>query len=95
MNLPIQLCYSKPGDDFMFKTELEYSRETLFVHIEGVIHYEEMKRLKHKMYRIINEYGINDIVIDIKKATNIDTDAFYEFIEDYQDQYSGSMKVIS
>ena len=78
----------------MFKTDIEFSRNTLYINIEGIINRDNLKKVRKKMYYIIDEYSIYDIVIDIKKTSNIDADAFYDFLDEYDIKYGGNLVVV-
>ncbi len=78
----------------MFKTNIEFSKNTLYINIEGVINKDNLKKLRKKMYYIIDEYSIYDIVIDVKNSSYIETDAFYSFLDDYDIKYGGNLVVI-
>lgn len=52
------------------KTNIIYSDNKLFVYLEGSIRKREIKVLKNKMENIINEYQINDVILDTKKLDN-------------------------
>lgn len=78
----------------MFKTDIEFSKNTLYINLEGVVNKDNLGKLKKRMYYIIEEYNIFDIVIDIKKISNIDSDAFYAFLDEYDIKYGGNLVVM-
>lgn len=78
----------------MFKTEIEYSRDTLYINLEGMVNKKNIQVLKRKLYHILDEYAIMDIVIDIKNTRLLDKDAFYELLDDYDIQYGGNLEVM-
>lgn len=78
----------------MFKTDIEYSRNTLYINVTGIVNKKNVGELKRKMYYIIDEYGIGDIVIDIKGVINMDKDAFYQFLDDYDEVYGGNLNIV-
>ena len=78
----------------MFKTDIEYSRNTLYINVTGIVNKKNVGELKRKMYYIIDEYGISDIVIDIKGVINMDKDAFYQFLDDYDEVYGGNLNIV-
>jgi hypothetical protein len=87
------LLFISEGDN-VFKTNIEFSKNTLYINIEGVINKDNLKKLRKKMYYIIDEYSIYDIVIDVKNSSYIETDAFYSFLDDYDIKYGGNLVVI-
>lgn len=78
----------------MIKTEIEFSKNTLYINVEGVVDQMNIKKLQRKLYYIIEEYDIYDIVIDIKNCVNVDKDAFYGFLDDYDIKYGGNLVVM-
>ncbi len=78
----------------MFKTEMEFSRNTLYVNLEGNINKDNIMKLKRKIYYIIDEYNVFDIVINVKNGEYIDTDAFYNFLDEYDIKYGGNLIVV-
>ena len=67
----------------MFKTEIEYKKNTLFVYVEGIADKEDINRLKKKIYHIMNDYGITELKLNLKNARNIDISMFEEFFTSY------------
>lgn len=78
----------------MFKTDIEYSRNTLYINVTGIVNKKNVGELKRKMYYIIDEYGIGNIIIDIKGVINMDKDAFYQFLDDYDVEYGGNLNIV-
>lgn len=78
----------------MFKTEIEFSRNTLYVSIKGIATIKNITELKRKLYYILNEYGITDIILDIKDVVSMDKNAFYDFLDDYDIRYGGNLSVV-
>ncbi len=78
----------------MFKTDIEYSRDTLYVNLEGIVNKKNIQILKKKLYCILDEYNILDIVINIQNTRMIDKDEFYELLDDYDIKYGGNLEVV-
>lgn len=78
----------------MSKTEFIYNNQTLFVNLNGEYNSKKITSLRKKLYTIINQYGINDIVIDKKQTTQIDSTAFYDMLDDYDIKYGGNLNVV-
>ena len=62
----------------MFKTEIEYRKDTLFVQIFGPLTRRNISKLKRKLYYILTEYGINHVVMNISEASPFDKEEFYK-----------------
>lgn len=75
------------------RTDLIYSDDVLYVNVEGNLNKKAVTHLQKKMYSVISEYGIQDIVIDIKGTSNIDKTAFYDMLDDYDSRYGGNLKI--
>ena len=79
------MWYIRHGDD-MFKTEIEFSRNTLYINVEGNVNRDNLVRLKQKIYYIIDEYNVFDIVINVKNSEYLDTE--------YDIKYGGNLIVV-
>ncbi|MBE6152477.1 MAG: hypothetical protein E7165_04115 [Firmicutes bacterium] len=77
----------------MSNTEFIYHGQTLYVNLNGKYKSKNIKILKSKIYSIIDQYGINDIIIDKKLTTEIDNVAFYEMLDEYDIKYGGNLIV--
>lgn len=75
----------------MSKEEFIYHNQTLFVNLNGEYNSKNISILKRKLYSIIDQYGINDIVIDQKHITLLDKSAFYDMLDDYDVKYGGNL----
>ncbi len=78
----------------MFNIDIFYSNNTLNVSVEGIINKNNINQIKKRLYYIISEYGINDIVIDIKNTINVDKEALSEFLDDYDINYGGNLVIV-
>lgn len=76
------------------RTDLIYSDDVLYVNVEGNLNKKGVTHLQKKMYSVISEYGIRDIVIDIKGTSHIDKMAFYDMLDDYDNRYGGNLKIM-
>lgn len=75
------------------KTDITYTKDTLIVNLSGIMNKKDINILKKKLYNIILDYGINNIIIDIKKITLMDKDNFYHFLDDYDSRFKGYLEV--
>ena len=76
------------------KTDLIYRDDVLYVNVEGNLNKRGISSLQRKMYSVISEYGVDDIVIDIKGTNKIDKVAFYDMLDDYDARYGGNLKIM-
>ncbi len=79
---------------FMFKTDIEFTKNTLFIDIEGPINRKNILKLKRKLYYISTEYNIGDIILDVHKSSNIDEEALYNFLDEYEQTYGGNISIM-
>lgn len=78
----------------MLQTEIEFTQNTLYVFMKGQANRKNIQNLQRKMYRIIEDYDIMDIVINIKGLDTMDGDSFYQFLDDYDVRYGGRLNVV-
>lgn len=78
----------------MFKMDFVYSRETLYITVEGILNKKNIERIENRLYDILSKYSILNIVLDVKKTNILDEIAFYSFLDDYDYKYDGSLKVV-
>lgn len=78
----------------MFKTDIEFTKNTLFIDIEGPINKKNISKLKKKLYYIVEEYSVGDIILNIQKSNSIDEVALYEFLDEYDELYGGNITVM-
>ena len=73
--------------------EMIYTNNTLYVNIEERINFSLINKLRHKVYRIIDNYHIKNIEINILNNQHYDTSLITELIEDYKTKYNGNLIV--
>ena len=78
----------------MFKSEIEFSKNTLYISVKGVANNKNIVELKRKLYYILNEYGMTDIIIDIRDVISLDKEAFYDMLDDYDIKYGGTLNIV-
>ena len=78
----------------MFKTEIEYRKDTLFVQVFGPLTRRNISKLKRKLYYILTEYGIGHVVMNITEATPFDSNEFYRFLDEYDIEFGGELEIV-
>jgi len=78
----------------MFTSQIEYSNDILFIELYGIMSKKDVRKIRKKMFSIIEEYNIDKIVIDIKNIEDMDKNAFYSFLDEYDFKYNGNLTVI-
>lgn len=89
--LSILVCYID-NKEANLKSDIIYTNDTLFVNLSGIMDEESVISFKNKLYRIISDYGINNIVLNIRYL-NLDDDLFSELLSDYYSKFNGRVKV--
>lgn len=77
----------------MSKEEFIYHNKTLFINLNGEYNSKNINTLKRKLYSIIDQYGINDIIINQRHITEINKSAFYDMLDEYDIKYGGNLIV--
>ncbi len=70
-----------------------YTKDTLIVNLYGVMDEVGMMALKEKLYRIISDYGIDNIILNISKITKLDDAIFTSLLDDYYSNFKGRLIV--
>ena len=73
--------------------ELYYQDETLFVDIDMILDGEEMENLKDRIFRIVDDYGIDQIIL--KNNTHQLLNRFYlgKIKQEYRNKYRGRIYI--
>ncbi len=78
----------------MFKTDIEFSKNTLYIDIEGPVNKKNIQKLKRKLYYIVEEYSIGDVVLNVEKGKDIDEQALYNFLDEFDEIYGGNITIM-
>ena len=70
----------------------EYHKKSLYVTLNGIVTKESVKKFRKKLYYVINEYNINNIVINLKMIDN--KEYVYDLLDEYDLKYGGDLVVI-
>lgn len=73
--------------------DMVFNKNTLTIYLEGKINKKNIHVLKKRLYYVSNEYGISNIIIRLTNITFIDTEAFYNFLDEYDDNIGGNLKL--
>ncbi len=73
--------------------DIIYSEETLFVNIESVINDTLVSKMQNRVFKIIDEYDIDNIVINVLSSKDYDTSIFDNFINNYNLKYGGKLNI--
>lgn len=73
--------------------ELYYQNETLFVEFESNLEMREYYRLKKKIFRIVEEYGVERIIIQSEGNFMKVQNFLREMKRDFYAKYSGDLLI--
>ena len=73
--------------------EMVYINDTLYVNIDDRVDFTLIKRLRNKIYRIIDTYHISNIEIRILNDSHYDFTLIDDLINDYRTKYNGRIVV--
>ena len=73
--------------------DIIFNKNVLSIYLENKINKKNIHILKKRLYYIVNEYGVSNIVIHLSNITYIDTEAFYDFLDEYDDELGGHLKL--
>lgn len=74
--------------------KMEYTKNTLYVSLRGQVNKKGVLELKRKLFHILDDYDIGDIILDIRETSYIERETFYSFLDDYDKKYGGNLDVI-
>ncbi len=75
------------------RSDIIYTKDTLIVNLSGRMSRKSIEKLKVRLYQIIKDYDIDNIVLNIRDITKFDNVVFNELLNDYYDNFSGEVKV--
>ncbi len=70
----------------------EYRRKSLYITLSGIVSKENIKKFKKKLYYVISEYAIDNVVVNLKMIEN--KDALYDLFDEYDVKYGGDLVLI-
>lgn len=74
--------------------EIVYKDETLFVDVLDNIDNILIKKLENRVFRIIDDYDIDNIVVNILSDKEYDKDLLQIFLNSYHEKYKGKLKIV-
>lgn len=70
-----------------------FNDDTLYVDIEGNIGVLEMNIIKSRVFSILDQYEVDNIVVNFKEVFNLNKKTISSFIEEYHKKYNGNIRV--
>lgn len=74
------------------KTYFEYRKKSLYITISGIASKDNVRKFRKKLYYVISEYNINNIVVNLKMIDN--KECIYDLLDEYDIRYGGDLVVI-
>lgn len=71
-----------------------YNSNTLFVNVEGNLNKKNIRSLKKKVFSIVSDYDVSNMILDLKKVDIIDRESLGCFMDEYDSIYGGNMNII-
>ena len=72
---------------------MTYINNKLYIDIEDRINFSLIKKLKHRLFHLIDSYAIEDIELNIISNEHYDTSLIYELLNEYNRKYDGKLIV--
>lgn len=72
--------------------EMTYTNNILYINIEDRINFSLIKKLKHRLFYLIDSYSIQEIILNINDE-HYDTSLILELIDEYNMKYNGKLTV--
>lgn len=69
-----------------------YTNETLYVNLIDLINLDTMEILKKRLFRIINDYDIDNIILNVVGGDKKNP-LIKEFVNEYYNRYNGKLVV--
>ena len=70
-----------------------YTEQTLYVNLFDNIDNVLVGKLQNRVFKIIDDYDISNIVVNILTDSNYDISLLDKFINNYQSKYEGVVKI--
>ena len=70
----------------------EYRKKSLYITLSGIASKDGIKKFRKKLYYVISEYNINNIVVNLKMIEN--KDSLYDLFDEYDVKYGGDLVLI-
>ena len=80
-------CYSILGDCM----DIFYTDNTLYVNMDNITSRSDIARMKKRVFKILDDYGIDNIVLNIITDDNISSDLLDSFLLEYNQKYNGKI----
>lgn len=71
--------------------DIFYTDNTLYVNMENVTSSHDVARMKRRVFKILDDYSIDNIVLNIITDDTLSSDLLDSFILEYNQKYNGKI----
>ncbi|MGI6324351.1 MAG: hypothetical protein ACOXZS_04655 [Bacilli bacterium] len=75
----------------MFNIKMEYTNKTLYIELTGILNEDNFLAFKRKVFTIVDDYEIKNIVLKGHDLEIIDDSYLESFRNDYKNKYDGKL----
>lgn len=72
-----------------------YKDDTLYVDLSGEVGSKEMTMLKDRVFSVLNQYEVGNVVINVKSVFKFNRHMMNSFVNEYKRNYKGSILIDS
>ena len=70
-----------------------YTNDTLYINIEEAIDINTIDKLKKRLFRILEDYGINQVELHVANSTIYDPTIFDNLLTESSQKYQAKIKI--
>lgn len=70
-----------------------YTNDTLYINIEEAIDINTINKLKKRLFRILEDYGINQVELNVANSTIYDPTIFDNLLTESSQKYQAKIKI--
>ncbi len=72
-----------------------YKDDTLYVDLSGDIGAREMSMMKERVFSVLNQYDVDNVVINVKSVFKFNRNMMNSFVNEYKRHYKGNILIDS
>lgn len=70
-----------------------FNDDTLYVDVEGNIGQIELNIIKKRLFSILDQYEVDNIIVNTNNVFNLKENRFNSFVDEYYKRYSGNILI--
>ena len=71
--------------------DIFYTDNTLYVNMDNIASSNEVLKMKRRVFKILEDYNIDKLVLNIVTDDKISSDLLDSFIEEYNSKFTGTI----